>query len=170
MRCLLPIVLALAPLAAPPAAAQARPASGAAHEERVVSDTARGTFTVTLQPLPAHDAADGSMLGRMSLDKEYSGGLAATAVGEMLTAMTPVRGSAAYVAVERVTGTLDGRAGSFVLQHSGTMAGGAQRLTIEIVPDSGTGDLAGIRGSLAIDIADGVHHYTLAYTLSATDR
>jgi hypothetical protein len=101
----------------------------------------------------------------MSLDKRFEGDLVATGAGEMLTALTPNPGSAGYVAIERVTGTLRGRSGSFVFQHSGTMDQGAQRLSITVVPGSGTGDLAGISGSFKINIAEGRHLYEFEYSL-----
>ena len=126
---------------------------------------ATGTFEVTLAPQGDNDPADGATLGRMSLDKRFTGDLAGTGQGQMLTAMTAVAGSAGYVAIERVTGTLHGRAGSFVLQHTGTMNRGAPQLAITVVPDSGTGALAGIAGTFVIDIVDGKHFYRFEYTL-----
>jgi hypothetical protein len=130
---------------------------------------AKGTFEVALAPLgdnpSGNDAADGTTLGRMSLDKRFTGDLAGTGQGQMLTAMTAVAGSAGYVAIERVTGTLHGRAGSFVLQHTGTMNRSAPQLAITVVPDSGTGALAGIAGTFVIDIVDGKHFYRFEYTL-----
>ncbi|NTU82580.1 MAG: DUF3224 domain-containing protein [Chloroflexales bacterium] len=126
---------------------------------------ARGTFEVQLTPQAlAHADADAT-LGRQSIDKQFQGDLAGTSQGEMLSARTAVEGSAGYVAIERVTGTLHGRQGSFVLQHSGTVTRGAQQLTISVVLDSGTGDLAGLSGTMTLRIADGVHAYDLAYTL-----
>jgi hypothetical protein len=104
-------------------------------------------------------------LGRMSIDKQFHGDLEATSRGEMLTAMTSVPGSAGYVAIERVSGTLRGRAGTFVLQHSGTMSGGAQSLVISVVPDSGTDQLEGLAGTMTITITDGVHSYAFDYTV-----
>jgi hypothetical protein len=129
------------------------------------SRRASGPFEVKLNPLPAYNADPGSLLGRMSLDKQFHGDLEARSKGEMLTAMSTVKGSAGYVAVERVTGTLHGKAGSFALQHSGTMARGAQQLVITVVPDSGDGDLLGLEGKLSIEIADGKHSYVLEYLL-----
>ncbi len=126
---------------------------------------ATGPFEVKLNPLPAYNAESASLLGRMSLDKQFHGDLEATSKGEMLTAMSPVKGSAGYVAVERVTGSLKGRSGSFALQHSGTMARGAQQLVITVVPDSGEGDLEGLVGKMSIEIADGKHSYVLEYSL-----
>ncbi|MBT9527767.1 MAG: DUF3224 domain-containing protein [Rhizobacter sp.] len=124
---------------------------------------ATGSFEVKLLPQPLADAESG--LGRMSIDKVFSGDLQGTSKGEMLSALTAVKGSAGYVAIERVTGTLQGRSGSFMLQHLGTMNRGTPTLTVLVVPDSGTEGLAGIAGSLSINIADGKHFYTLDYTL-----
>ncbi len=101
----------------------------------------------------------------MSLDKVFSGDLQGTSEGEMLTAGSPAKGSAGYVAIERVSGTLDGRTGTFVLQHSGTMNRGALELSVRVVPDSGTDGLAGIAGTLDIQIVDGKHLYTFDYAL-----
>jgi hypothetical protein len=101
----------------------------------------------------------------MSIDKEFKGDLAGTSKGQMLAAMTAVKGSAGYVAIEKVTGTLHGRTGSFILQHSGIAAGKDQRLTIVVVPDSGTGELTGIAGTFNIRIEGGKHFYEFDYTL-----
>jgi hypothetical protein len=103
----------------------------------------------------------------MSIDKRFHGDLEATSRGEMLSAMTAVKGSAAYSAVEHVSGTLGGRRGTFVLQHTGVMARGAQRLGITVVPDSGTGELAGLAGTMQIHVEGGKHSYTFDYTLPA---
>jgi hypothetical protein len=130
---------------------------------------ATGEFEVKIQSQAAQQAP-GATLGRSTLEKTFRGGLEGTGTGEMLTAVTDVKGSAAYVAVERVTGVLDGRRGAFALVHKGTMVRGAQSLTVEIVPDSGTGDLAGIAGSLAIEIRGGKHYYTLRYQLGDATR
>jgi hypothetical protein len=126
---------------------------------------ASGTFEVKLNPLVSDDNAEDATLGRMSIDKHFHGDLEATSKGQMLTAGTGVKGSAGYVAIERVSGTLHGRSGTFVLQHSGTMTRGAPQLTITVVPDSGTGQLAGLAGRMAIKIADGKHSYDFDYTL-----
>ncbi len=113
---------------------------------------------------PLEPSATG--VGRFSLGKRFHGDLEAVGVGEMLTGMTAEEGSAGYVAIERVSGTLAGRAGTFLLQHTGTMNRGSQSLSILVVPGSGTGDLAGLAGSLAIQIAaDGAHSYTFDYAL-----
>ena len=132
-----------------------------------VTHVARGKFSVEIKPQRDPTVADGVSLGRMSLAKQIEGDLVATSTGEMLSALTPVRGSAGYVAIERVTGTLNGLDGSFVLQHTGTMDGGAQQLSITIVPDSGTAALAGIRGDFRLRIEAGQHYYELEYSLPA---
>jgi hypothetical protein len=129
--------------------------------------TAVGTFEVSMAPAGAPDAEAGVTLQRLSLTKTFTGELTGTSRGEMLTARTPVDTSAGYVAMERFTGTLDGRAGSFVLQHDGVMHDGGQALAIRIVPESGTGGLRGIAGELLVEIRDGAHHYELAYRLEA---
>ena len=126
---------------------------------------AQGTFEVRLKPLTAYDTAVGSTLGRMSIDKEFFGDLAATSVGEMLSTRTGVEDSAGYVAIERVTGTLHGRRGSFILQHSSTMARGVPQQGIIVVPDSGTDELVGLVGTMTIIIADGQHRYEFSYSL-----
>jgi hypothetical protein len=128
---------------------------------------ATGPFDVKMTPEAADTEGEGSALGRMAISKTYHGDLEATARGTMLTAGTSVEGSAAYVAVERVTGTLHGRRGTFALQHMGTMTRGEPSLTISVVPDSGTGELAGLSGKLAIVIVGGKHSYELEYTLAA---
>lgn len=126
-----------------------------------------GTFDVTMQKESTHDAAAGTGIGRMSLDKRYHGQLDATGVGKMLAAMTGTPGSAGYVALEFVDGTLAGREGTFVLQHRGTMTCGVPALSVTVVPDSGTGALVGLAGRLDIRIDDGKHHYDFAYTCGA---
>jgi hypothetical protein len=130
-----------------------------------MSTHAKGSFEVTITPQGPGDPAEGSTLGRMSLEKRIHGDLEGTSRGEMLTALTGIEGSAGYVAIERVTGSLHGRAGSFVLQHSGTMTRGTQHLDLSIVPDSGTGRLAGLTGTMTITIVDGNHFYDLEYAL-----
>ena len=130
---------------------------------------ARGTFEVRLTPQKADNKeAEAAQLGRMSIDKKFSGDLEATSQGEMLSAMTAVKGSAGYVALERVSGTLHGRRGAMILQHSGTMTRGAAELTITVVPDSGTGEWTGLTGKMEIKIVDGKHHYEFDYTLPET--
>jgi hypothetical protein len=127
---------------------------------------ATGTFEVKLVPQPKDDYADGATLGRLTIDKQFHGDLTGVSKGQMLSALTPVKGSAGYVALEVVTGTLAGRAGTFVFQHSGTMNRGAAALTLTVVPDSGTGELTGLTGAMAILIADGKHSYEMEYALS----
>lgn len=126
---------------------------------------ASGTFEVKLVPQPPEDKAEGSTLARMSIDKQFHGDLEATSKGQMLTAGTDVKGSAGYVAIERVTGMLQGRTGSFVLQQSGTLTRGAPQQSITVGPDSGTGQLAGLTGKMTINIVDGKHSYGFDYTL-----
>lgn len=125
---------------------------------------ASGPFDVSLAPLTPYDGAPGTPLGRMSIDKQFHGELEAVSVGEMLMSRSAVRGSAGYVAIERVTGTLKGRRGSFVLMHMGTMDRGAQGLVITVVPDSGTDELTGLSGSMKIIIDGKAHAYEFDYT------
>lgn len=130
---------------------------------------AAGPFDVKLNPesLALEDDKDGAARGRMSIDKQYHGDLEAASKGEMLTAMTGTQGSAGYVAIEKVTGALDGRSGTFALQHNATMTRGEPYLNIIVVPDSGTGELAGLSGSMKIVIAEGgKHFYEFDYALS----
>ena len=127
---------------------------------------ASGTFTVKLTPQATDDSPESALLGKMTIDKQFHGDLEATSKGMMLSAGTAVKGSAGYVAIERVSGTLHGRSGTFVLQHSGTMTRGAPQLTITVVPDSGTEGLVGLAGKMAIIIADGKHSYEFEHTLA----
>jgi Protein of unknown function (DUF3224) len=130
-----------------------------------VSARASGTFQVKLIPQPAPADGEPAILGRFAIDKQFSGDLDAASKGEMLAAGTDTKGSAGYVALEKVSGKLAGRSGTFYLQHNGIMARGAGRLTIEVVPDSGTGQLAGLAGTMAIKIESGLHSYEFDYTL-----
>ncbi len=125
---------------------------------------AKGPFDVATKPIE-QDKAEGSTLGRFSLDKTYHGALDATGKGEILTIGTEVPGSAAYVATERVVGTLDGKTGGFALVHRGSMRGKDMSMTIDIVPDSGSGALKGITGRLIITVIEGKHLYELEYAL-----
>jgi hypothetical protein len=126
-----------------------------------------GEFVVELKPLePYAQGIGGVNLGRMSLDKQFSGPLTATSKGEMLNAMTAVQGSAGYVVIEQVHGTLAGKEGSFVLQHFGIMDKGQGRLIMEVVPDSGSGQLAGLSGKMSIIIENGKHFYEFDYELA----
>jgi hypothetical protein len=138
----------------------------AAKKEAMVTNRASGTFDVKLAPQSTDDKGGGDSLSRMSIDKQFHGDLEATGKGEMLAAGTGVKGSAGYVAIERVTGTLRGRSGSFVLQHSGTMTRGVPQLIITVVPDSGAGQLAGLTGKMSINIVEGKHFYELEYELA----
>jgi len=126
---------------------------------------ARGTFDVKVVPQGTPDTADGIALGRMSIDKQFHGDLEASSKGEMLTSGLESNGSAAYVAIERVTGTLNGRRGSFALMHQGTMNKDGQKLTVMVVPDSGTGQLAGLSGTMTITIVDKKHLYEFTYSI-----
>jgi hypothetical protein len=126
---------------------------------------ASGNFEVKLAP-QAPDAEADATLGRLSIDKQFRGDLEGASRGQMLTAGTDVEGSAGYVAMERVRGTLHGRRGTFALQHSGTMTRGAPSLAIRVVPDSGTGELAGLSGSMSITIVEGKHSYDFEYALA----
>src|SRR5688500_2033142 len=139
--------------------AAARPMKAAA-----VTRRASGAFDVKVARRAR--TAEGAGLGRMSLDKQFRGDLAAASKGEMLTASPPVKGSAVYVAVEQVTGTLHGRSGSFMLHHTGIMSRGTPQLTITVVPDSGTGELEGLTGTMTITIHDGKHTYDFDYMLA----
>jgi Protein of unknown function (DUF3224) len=139
--------------------------STVAHSGEPMSHKAIGTFSVKMTPIGETDTQDGVALGNLLLEKTFEGDLVGTGSGRMLTALTPEKGSAGYVAIERVTGTLNGRAGSFTMQHTGTMDSGAQQLSITLVPGSGTGALAGIRGVFKLRIEGGKHYYDLEYTL-----
>ncbi|MCB0082760.1 MAG: DUF3224 domain-containing protein [Caldilineaceae bacterium] len=132
-----------------------------------MTQQAKGTFEIDLKPLSEPNSVDGATLGRMSINKQFHGDLTGTGKGEMLSAMTAVEGSAGYVAIEHVSGSLHGRTGSFVFQHVGIMNRGEQQLTITVVPDSGAGELVGISGSFTIDIVDGQHQYIFTYSLGA---
>ena len=130
---------------------------------------ASGPFEVKLAPQPPDEKVGDPTVGRMSIDKLFHGDLEGTSKGQMLTAMTGVKGSAGYVAIERVTATLrtpnGPRSGTFALQHTGTMTRGEPQLSVTVVPDSGTGQLVGLTGKMAINIVDGKHSYDLEYTL-----
>jgi hypothetical protein len=142
-------------------------APGAPAKEKVLTIRASGTFDVKLTPQPVEDGDAG--LARMTIDKQFHGDLEGTSKGFMLSsAATVVKGSGGYVAMERVTGTLKGRTGSFVLQHSGTMTRGTPQLIVTVVPDSGARQLTGLTGALAIKIDQGKHSYEFEYTLPET--
>ena len=130
-----------------------------------MSTRATGNFEVKLHPQPLSDPTADASLGRLSIEKQFSGDLNAISKGEMLSAGTATKGSAGYVAIERVNGTLHGRTGTFVLQHSGTMNRGEPQLSVTVVPDSGTAQLTGLTGRMAIIIDGGKHSYDFDYTL-----
>jgi Protein of unknown function (DUF3224) len=134
-----------------------------------MTQIAKGSFIVSMKPL-TFDGADAetrnlAKLGRMSIDKQITGDLVATTKGEMLSAMTATKGSAGYVAIEYVTGSLQGKKGSFVFQHTGIMNRGTPTLAITVVPDSGTDELTGLEGTFKIDIVEGKHYYEFQYRL-----
>jgi Protein of unknown function (DUF3224) len=134
--------------------------SASAQTEKTM--TARGTFNVKVTPQPQEDSAGGPF-GRLFLDKQFHGDLEAVSKGQMLAAQTAVEGSGAYVAFELVTGTLNGKRGSFILQHKGTMRKGVYEMSVTVVPDSGTDELAGIAGAMKINIDGGKHSYEFEY-------
>lgn len=148
-----------------PAAAPPTPQERPDPQEIVTMSRAEGTFEVQLTPQEEGAGEPGGAPGRMALEKTFEGDLEGTSRGQMLTAMTTTPGSAGYVAIEQITGQLAGRAGTFVLQHSGTMTEGQQQLSIEVVPRSGTGDLEGLTGTMEIRIEDGQHFYVFDYSL-----
>jgi hypothetical protein len=149
------------------AAAQQAGAGNVKTEARMTA-RATGTFEVKLTPQASEEAGEGITLSRTSIDKQFHGDLEATSHVEMLAAGTAVKGSAGYVAIEHVRGKLHGRGGAFVLQHSGTMTRGVPQLTITVVPDSGTGQLAGLAGKFDVQINGGQHSYVFDYTLPET--
>lgn len=153
------LLLAAVLSAGPTAQAATPPQKGT-----TVTKHAAGTFDVTILPQKDEGVGDPTV-GRMSIDKVYHGDLEGTGLGQMLTGMGELKDSGVYVAVERVRGTLHGKVGSFAVHHTGVMNRGAQHLVITIVPDSGTGDLAGITGTMTIEIRDGTHLYTVDYVL-----
>ncbi|MEP6619736.1 MAG: DUF3224 domain-containing protein [bacterium] len=127
---------------------------------------ATGTFEVKVLPLPPDDGVETGGFGRLSIDKQFSGDLQGTSRGQMVAAGTAVEGSAGYVALERVNGLLNGRTGSFILMHNGTMKGGTSEMRVAVVPDSGTGELTGIAGILKIIIDGGKHSWEFDYTIA----
>lgn len=124
---------------------------------------AKGEFDVTRIPQGELDAGDGAVIGHHRFDKRFHGPLQATSVVHMLAVMSATPGSGAYVAIERIAGNLEGREGSFFAQHNGIMDRGTPSLELTVVPDSGSGELTGLRGRIAIDIIDGKHFYTFDY-------
>ena len=130
-----------------------------ASEENRVNIHAKGTFEVKVTPAPSEEKTHANTIGRMYLDKQFHGDLEATSQGQMLAVYGSVKGSGAYVAIELVSGTLNGRKGGFALQHSGTMTAGNPQMSVTVVPDSGTDGLTGIAGSMRIKIEGGKHFY-----------
>lgn len=124
-----------------------------------------GTFTISAQPEPPFETSDDVVLGRTTFEKVFVGPLDATSTVWMTYARTPTKGSAGYVAIERVVGSLDGFAGSFILQHSGVMDRGASSLNLAVVPDSATAQLVGLRGRMEIQVIEGEHRYVFEYEL-----
>jgi len=137
----------------------------AAQKESMITHHATGTFEVKLTPLAPTFKSEDNSIGRYSIDKQFHGALEAASKGEMLSSGGTVKGSGGYVAIERVTGTLDGRAGTFILQHNGTMQAGVFHLNVVVVPDSGTAQLSGLQGTMEIIIKDGKHSYDFTYSL-----
>ncbi|MGH9743794.1 MAG: DUF3224 domain-containing protein [Candidatus Acidiferrum sp.] len=143
------------------------PGAGASLKGKIVSAHATGTFEVKVTPQPSSESPADPDLGRMTIEKQFHGALEGTSKGQMLTAGNPAKGSAGYVAIEKVTGTLDGRHGSFILQHNATINHGIFEMNIIVVPDSGTDQLVGLSGKMTIIITDGKHSYDFEYTLPA---
>lgn len=130
-----------------------------------------GTFNVQLTPAGGPNSGnEGAILSRMILSKTFEGPLKGKSSGEMLSAMTEQKGSAGYVAIEKFVGSLNGHSGTFVLQHFGIMKRGEDRLILEVVPDSATGELSGLKGSMNILIDEGKHYYTFDYQISDSDE
>ncbi len=147
-----------------PAQAQAKPSDTNPVQKGTVMH-ASGTFEVKVTPQTPDGKFEDATMGRMTIDKQFHGDLEGTSKGQMLTGMTEVKGSAGYVAIERVTGTLHGRTGTFFLQHSATMNRGVPQLSVTVVPDSGTGQLVGLTGKMDIKVDSGKHSYEFEYTL-----
>jgi hypothetical protein len=131
-----------------------------------MSTRASGTFDVTMTPQPTGDSVAESGIGTLTIAKRLHGDLEGTSVGVMVASRSPVEGSAGYVAMERITGALHGRRGSFVLQHIGTATRGALQLSVTVVPDSGTDELVGLSGRMAIIVAGGAHSYEFDYSIA----
>jgi len=147
------------------AGAQTKSPAKTDRKEKPVSKIAKGTFEVKVTPQPAEENIGDPSIGRLSLDKTFMGDLVGISKGQMLGVQWGVEGSGGYVAMERVTGTLNGKKGSFTLQHLGTMQGGKFELNVSVVPDSATGDLAGLSGKMKIMIEGGKHFYEFEYSL-----
>jgi hypothetical protein len=164
-HCIVAAILVICLGFAFPLSAQTSPSDHApAQKESTVTNHASGTFDVKLTP--QDDKSADATLARMTIEKQFHGDLEGSSKGQMLTAGTSVKNSAGYVAIEKVTGTLHGRTGSFILQHNATMNRGTPQLSLTVVPDSGTGQLTGIAGSMTIKIDNGKHSYGFDYTLA----
>jgi Protein of unknown function (DUF3224) len=163
------VAICMVPLILPAIATQAQTSStssSSTKKEPVITLHATGPFEVKIDPQAPDEKAGGAAIGRMLIDKQFHGDLEATSKGAMLAAGTGAKGSSGgYVALEIVTGTLKGRSGTFVLQHSATMNRGVPNLSVTVVPDSGTGQLTGLGGKMNINITDGKHSYDFEYTL-----
>ena len=164
IQTLIPVFLGPVVLASFAFARSGTPAQPQPNKETALTQHARGTFDVKLTPQPGDDKEQPA-LSRFYLEKQFHGDLEGTSKGEMLSTGS-AQGSGGYVAMERVTGTLNGRSGSFALQHSGVMNRGVPNLTITVVPGSGTGQLSGLSGSFTLTMKDGKHFYDLEYTLN----
>ena len=158
-------LLAVAVAGLAPAAGAQPPAAAPLTKGKPMTRHAAGTFEVKMQPLPDDEKVPGVKVVRLAWEKQWQGDLEATSKGEMMATNAGDKGSGAYVAVEQVTGRLQGRAGSFTAVHKGTMEGGAFELQIDVVPGSATGQLAGLSGRIRITIADGKHSYDIDYAL-----
>ena len=161
------LVLSLVCLSAAPLVRAQATATHSTAKDVPMSLHAEGTFEVKNTPLGADDALNGTAVGRFGLDKQFHGDLEGTSKGEMLGAGNPATGTAGYVAIEQVTGALNGRSGSFALQHLGTMEENKFDLLVKVVPGSGTGELTGIAGTMTIAPANGKHSWKFDYTLPA---
>ena len=126
-----------------------------------------GSFEVKLVPQAHEENVGDASVGRMSIEKQFFGDLEASSKGQMFAVRTEISGSAGYVAMERVVGTLQGRKGSFALQHSGTMTRGEKQLSVSVVPDSGTDQLTGLSGTMGIEIVEGKHLYTFEFAFAS---
>lgn len=124
---------------------------------------ASGTFTVKLTPQSGDAYLDGTTLARLTIDKVFQGDLVGSSKGQMMSAVTAMEGSAGYVAIEQVNGTLHGRSGSFVLQHSSTLHRGVPQQSIQVVPDSATGELQGLKGRMVVSRVNAEHHYDFEF-------
>lgn len=165
MRLLAPALLATILLAAPAAQAQTPTAAPSAGKGTTVSKHAKGTFDVKVTPITLNDPMDTGGFGRLALDKKFHGDLSGSSLGQMVASGDPSSGSGGYVALEKVTGTLNGKTGTFVLMHNGTMTPQAMEMRISVVPNSGTGELTGIDGTFRIIIEGKQHFWEFDYTL-----